>query len=76
MTFNFPVSQYFYQIKNVQAISDVVFLTGLLSLGGGIIAGGSLFANLVSNLHRRWTDYSSGRGASSSANKNHLVPLI
>ena len=44
MTFNFPVSQYFYQIKNVQAISDVVFLTGLLSLGGGIIAGGSLFA--------------------------------
>ena len=33
--------------------------------------------NLVSYLQRRWTDYSSGRGTSSSAtNKDHLVPLI
>ena len=77
VTFSLPVPQYFYQIKDVQAISDVVFLTGLLSLGGGMIAGGSLFANFVSYLHRRWTDYSSGRGTSSStANKDHLVPLI
>jgi len=29
VTFSLPVSQYFYQIKNVQAISDVVFLTVL-----------------------------------------------
>ena len=77
VTFSIPVSQYFYQIKNVQAISDVVFLTGLLSLGGGMIAGGSLFSNAVSFVHRRWTDYSSGRGTSSSAaNKDHPVPLI
>jgi len=77
VTFNFPVPPYFYQINNVQAISDVIFLTGLLSLGGGVIAGGSLFANFVSYLHRRWTDYSSGCGRSSStANKDHLVPLI
>ena len=77
VTFSIPVSQYFYQIKNVQAISDVTLLTGLLSLGGGMIAGGSLFANFVSYVHRRWTDYSSGRGTSSSAaNKQHLVPLI
>ena len=77
VTFSIPVSQYFYQIKNVQAISDVTLLTGLLSLGGGMIAGGSLFANFVSYVHRRWTDYSSGRGTSSSTtNKDHLVPLI
>jgi len=76
VTFNFPVSQYFYQIKNVQAISDVVFLTGLLSLGAGVIAGGSLFANAVSYVHQRWVIYSTGRGTSSAVNKEHLVPLI
>ena len=77
VTFNFPVPPYFYQIKNVQAISDVALLTGLVSLGGAGFAAGSLFANFASYLHRRWTDYSSGRGTSSSAtNKDHLVPLI
>ena len=75
--FNLPVPQYFYQIKNVQTTSDILFLTGLLSLSGGMIAGGSLFANAVSYFHRRWTDYSSGRGRSPSAsNKQHLMPLI
>jgi len=77
VTFNFPVSQYFYQIKNVQAVTDVALLTGLVSLGGAVIAVGSLLANFVSYLHCRWADYSSGRGTSSSAtNKDHLVPLI
>ena len=82
VTLNIPVPQYFYQIKNValkntQAISTIAYLTGILSLGAGVIAGGSLFANTVSYVHRRWTAYSSGRGTSSSAaNKDHLVPLI
>jgi len=77
VTFGIPVSQYFYQIKNVQTTSDVVLLTSLFGLSGAVITAGSLFANAVSNLHRRWTDYSSGRGSSSSAsNKDHLVPLI
>ena len=77
VTFSLPVSQYFYQIKNVQAVTDVALLTGLVSLGGAVIADGSLFANLVSYLQRRWTDYSSGRGTfSSAANKQHLMPLI
>ena len=77
VTFSLPVSQYFYQIKNVQTTSNVILLTSLLGLGGGIITAGSLFANAVSHFRRRWTDYSSGRGTSSStANKDHLVPLI
>ena len=77
VTFSIPVERYFYQIKNVQAISDVAFLTGLVSLSGAVIAAGSLFSNFASYLHRRWTDYSSGRGTSSSAaNKDLLVPLI
>ena len=78
VTFNFPAERYYYQIKNVQAISNVVFLTGLVSLAAAVITAGSLFANLVSYLHRRWTDNSSrGGGAfSSAANKEHLVPLI
>ena len=76
VTFSIPVSLYFYQIKNVQAITYTMLLTSLLSLGGGMIAGGSLFANAVSYLHGRWTNYS-GRGTSSSAaNRDHLVPLI
>jgi len=70
VTFSLPVSQYFYQIKNVQATSDVVFLTSLFGLSGAVIAAGSLFANVVSYFHRRWADYSS------AANKQHLVPLI
>jgi len=77
VTFSIPVERYFYQIKNVQATSDVLLLTGLVSLAGALIAAGSLFANAISNFHRRWTDYSSGRGSSSStSNKDHLVPLI
>ena len=77
VTFSIPVSQYFYQIKNVQATSDVLFLTSLFGLSGALITAGSLFANVVSNLRHRWIDYSSGRGTSSSAaNKQHLVPLI
>ena len=77
VTFSIPVSQYFYQIKNVQAVTDVALLTGLVSLGGAVIAAGSLFANFVSYLRRRWSDYSSGRGTSSSAaSKQHLMPLI
>jgi len=77
VTFSLPVSPYFYQIKNVQTTSNVLFLTSLLGLGGGIITAGSLFANAISYLHRRWTDYSSGRATpSSAANKDHLVPLI
>ena len=76
-TFNFQEPQYFYQIKSVQDISNVVFFTGLLSLSGGVIAGGSLFANAVSYLRHHWAKYSSGRrGASSSAPKDHLVPLL
>ena len=77
VTFSVPVERYFYQIKNVQAVTDVALLTGLVSLGGAVIAVGSLLANFVSYLHCRWADYSSGRGTSSSAtNKDHLVPLI
>jgi len=77
VTFSVPVERYFYQIKNVQSTSDVVFLTSLFGLSGAVIAAGSLFANVISYLHRRWTDYSSGRGTSSSAaNKDHLVPLF
>ena len=77
VTFSLPVSQYCYQIKNVQTTPDVVFLTSIFGLSGAVIAVGTLFANGVSYFHRRWTDYSSGRGRSSSAaNKDHLVPLI
>jgi len=76
VTFSIPVSQYFYQIKNVQATSNIVFLTSL-RIGRRYNHCWVLFANAVSSLHRRWTDYSSGRGTSSSAaNKDHLVPLI
>jgi len=45
VTFTIPVERYFYQIKNIQTTSNVLFLTSLLGLGGGMIAGGSLFAN-------------------------------
>jgi len=77
VTFSIPVERYFYQIKNIQTTSNVLFLISLLGLGGGMITGGSLFANAVSYLHHRWTDYSSGRGTpSSAANKDHLMPLI
>ena len=77
VTFSLPVSQYFYQIKNVQTTSNVLFLTSIFGLSGAMITAGSLFANAISYLHRRWTDYSSGRATPpSAANKDHLVPLI
>jgi len=77
VTFSLPVSQYFYQIKNVQTTSNVLFLTSIFGLSGAMITAGSLFANAISYLHRRWTDYSSGRATpSSAANKDRLVPLI
>jgi len=52
VTFSIPVSQYFYQIKNVQTTSDVVFLTSLLGLSGAVITAGSLFANASPSLDR------------------------
>jgi len=69
VTFSIPVERYFYQINNVQSTSDILFLTGLASLAGAVIAVGSLFANAVSSLHHRCA------GDSSAANKDNLVPL-
>jgi len=46
VVFEVPVQGYFYQIKNIQAISDLVFVTGLLALPAGVITGGAFLATL------------------------------
>jgi len=53
VSFLLPVPGYFYQIKNYQAISGLVFVTGLLALAAGVITGGSLFANVFTYLQFR-----------------------
>ena len=55
VTFSVPVSKNFNQINDVQSTPDILFLTRLVCLAGAVIAVGTLFANGVSNLHRRWT---------------------
>lgn len=77
LTWDFPVPAYFYQIRNIQSIPTLTFLTNVLGLGGAVITGGSLIANLIAYAHLHWTNYSSGRGSGAGGvNKDHLVPLI
>ena len=54
VAFELPVPGYFYQVKEVQNISGLQFVVGLVSLAGGVLTVGSIIANAGSHLHLRW----------------------
>ena len=53
VAFELPVPGYFYQVKEVQNISGLQFVVGLVSLAGGVLTVGSIIANAGSHLHQR-----------------------
>ena len=59
VSFDLSVPEYFYQVRQVQAISGLQFVVGLVSLAGGVMAFGSVLANAGSLLFQHWT---SGKG--------------
>jgi len=54
VSFNLPVSEYYYQIKQVQNISGLQFVVGLISLAGGVLTVGSILGNAGAYLYQRW----------------------
>ena len=56
VSFDLPVPGYFYQVRQVQAISGLQFVVGLVSLAGDVMAAGSVLANAGSFLFLRWQD--------------------
>ena len=47
---------FFYQLRQVQEISGLQFVVGLVSLAGGVMAAGTVLANAGSFLFQRWKD--------------------
>jgi len=56
IAFDLSVPEYFYQVRQVQDISGLQFVVGLVSLAGGVVAVGSVVANAGSYLFQRWKD--------------------
>ena len=54
VSFNLPVPEYFYQVKQVQNISGIQFVVGIESLAGGVLTVGSILSNSGAYLHQRW----------------------
>jgi len=54
ISFELPVPEYFYQARQVQTISGLKFVVGLVSLAGGVMAVGAVLANAGSYLFQRW----------------------
>ena len=54
VSFDLSVPEYFFQVRQVQAISGLQFVVGLVSLAGGVIAVGSVLANGASYLFKQW----------------------
>ena len=50
VVFEFPVPGNYLRIDNVQNISPLSFVVGLVSLAGGVITAGSIFASSVTLL--------------------------
>lgn len=56
VAFKIPVSQSLYfQVKKTESINGLQFVVGLLALASGVITAGSLGANVISHVHRKWT---------------------
>ena len=56
VSFDLSVPEYFYQVREMQEISGLQFVVGLVSLAGGVMAFGSVLANAGSFLFQRWKD--------------------
>ena len=54
VAFDLSVPEYFYQVRQVQTISGLQFVVGLVSLAGGVTAVGAVLANAGSYLFQRW----------------------
>ena len=54
VSFKLPASGYFYQVRQVQTISGLQFVVGLVSLAGGVMTVGSVIANPGSYFYQRW----------------------
>ena len=54
VAFNLPVPENYYQIKQVQNISGLQFVVGLISLAGGVLTVGSILGNAGAYLRQRW----------------------
>ena len=52
VSFSLSVPEFFYQVREVQAISGLQFVVGLVSLAGGVLTVGSVLANAGFFLHR------------------------
>jgi len=50
VSFGLSVPEYFYQVREVQEISGLQFVVGLVSLAGGVMAVGAVLANAGSYL--------------------------
>jgi len=61
VTFNFPVSDYYFQIREIQNTSHLQFVVGLVALASAVITGGSFLANLMSFLRRKWKNRQAGK---------------
>jgi len=72
VAFTLPVSLNNYKIDTIDTISALQFVTNLVALASGVIAGGSLGANLVSYLYTQWKKHHSG----GSKSKQLEVPLL
>ena len=54
VSFNLPVPENYYQVKQVQNISGLQFVVGLISLAGGVLTVGTVLGNAGAYLHQRW----------------------
>ena len=66
ISFDLVVPQYYLQILQTQEISALAFISGLLAIGGGVIAGGNLIAFALSFLAHHVLHKGAGHSTASS----------
>ena len=54
VAFNLPVPENYYQIKQVQNISGLQFVVGIVSLAGGVLTVGAILGDAGAYIHQRW----------------------
>jgi hypothetical protein len=57
LVFTIDVPAYYVQVRQVQNISGLSFVSGILAIGGGVLAGGTLFAFFWSYIAHHWFKY-------------------
>ena len=75
MTFNFPVSDYFFQIREIQNTSPLQFVVGLVALASAVITRGSFLANSMFFARRKWKSRQAAKGKNDKDAEMSIVDL-